>query len=582
MSAVPLVLVVGGDKLAVRVCKELHAMHGHRAAVVWMHDHSVATKFEEEVTGAGTGCSYVRGAPNDVATLQLAGVARADAIMVLSDDDRLNLQVALTARDLNANIRIVMRQFSRTLGVKLQQNLPNSSVLSLASYSAAAFAAASIDPSCAGALQFPDPGGVLTAFATRTAKQFGIAELTAVQAESQLCARIVAVNGAADAPRDEAIAESASVTVFARIEHLETRREPGPPESVQRVDDTSRWAALFEHVRSWCIRQKIVLRVIVAAAAIFIAACAYFAYALNLDPVTAFYFVATTFTSTGYGDVTPIAPAGNRLHAPDRAAMIVAGLLMFAGVASIGIFIAFATSGLTRVQFTALQGLRQIRTRGHVLVIGCGSVGTRVVEFLRALDRHVVVVERKSDPMLEEMSSRRGIQLVTGDATRDATLELCNVAHARAVIAVTDSDTANLEVALGVGARNTHVPVVMRVQDEAFAESIKHHFKTIDSFSTVALAAPMLAMTSRFPETRGWIALGGASYNVAERSPAGPLDPTVTEGGIPLGVWRNGAFLHIDEFRDTKTTDRLLYLKKFLPFEAVLPANGEAVAVRTT
>ena len=193
-----------------------------------------------------------------------------------------------------------------------------------------------------------------------------------------------------------------------------------------------------------------------------------------------------------------------------------------------------------------------------------GNVGTRVVEFLRALDRHVVVVERRSDPMLEEMSSRRGIELVTGDATRDATLELCNVAHARAVIAVTDSDTANLEVALGVRARNKRVPVVMRVQDEAFADSIKRHFENIGSFSTAALAAPVLAMTSRFPETRGRIAVGGDPYSVAERSPAGDLDSTVTEGGIPLGVWRNGAFLHIDAFAQAQPTDRLLFLKKVL------------------
>ena len=164
---------MGGDKLAVRLCKELHATHGHHAAVVWMHDEELAKTFEREVTAVGAGCSYVRGAPNDVATLQQAGVMQADAIMVLSDDDRLNLQVALTARDINEKIRIVMRQFSRTLGVKLQQNLVELSVLSLASHSAAAFAAAAIDPNCFGALQFPDPGGVLTAFATRTAAQFG-------------------------------------------------------------------------------------------------------------------------------------------------------------------------------------------------------------------------------------------------------------------------------------------------------------------------------------------------------------------------------------------------------------------------
>jgi hypothetical protein len=227
MSAVPLVLVVGGDKLAVRVCRELHAMHGHRAVVVWMHDDPDAKKFEAEIAGVGTGYWYVHGAPNDVATLQQAGVAQAECIMVLSDNDHLNLQVALTARALNPNVRIVMRQFSRTLGVKLQQNLENSSVLSLASHSAAAFAAASIDPNCAGALQFPDPGGVLTAFATRTAAQFGITGLTAVQAQSRLCGRIVALNDAPDAPRDNAIAQDESVRCSLVSSGLKYAASPG-------------------------------------------------------------------------------------------------------------------------------------------------------------------------------------------------------------------------------------------------------------------------------------------------------------------------------------------------------------------
>ena len=556
---------MGGDKLAVRLCKELHATHGHRAVVVWMHDDAHASKFEQDVTAVGTGCSYVRGAPNEVATLQQAGVAQADSIMVLSDDDRLNLQVALTARDLNANIRIVMRQFSRTLGVKLQGNLENCSVLSLASHSAAAFAAASIDPDCAGALQFPDPGGVLTAFATRTAAQFGITGSALVQAQNRLSARIVALNGSPDVPRERAFAPDDAVTVFARAERLEVRGQAHSAEAAEHAGTVRPWTAFLDWLRRGWVTHPIVMRVAGAALAIFIAAVVYFAYALQLDPFTAFYFVATTFTSTGYGDITPLTlPKGHVAAVPASVSMVVAGMLMFCGVAAIGIFIAFATSALTRAQFTARQGLRQIRTRGHVLVFGCGNVGTRVVEFLRALDRRVVVVELKSDPLLEEMSSRRGIELVTGDATRDVTLELCNVVHARAVIAVTDSDTVNLEVALGVRARNTAVPVVIRVQDQAFAESIKHHFKSIATFSTAALAAPVLAMTSRFPETRGRVPLGSDSYNVAERPPDEALDATVTEGAIPLGVWRNGTFLHIDEFTEAKTTDRLLYLKKVL------------------
>ena len=59
MRSVPLILVVGGDALAVRVCEELCATQGHRAALVWMHDHALAARLQR------FDCEYVPHAPND-------------------------------------------------------------------------------------------------------------------------------------------------------------------------------------------------------------------------------------------------------------------------------------------------------------------------------------------------------------------------------------------------------------------------------------------------------------------------------------------------------------------------------------
>ncbi len=564
------------------MCEELLTTHGHRVAVVWIRDEDFAAKLE----AVGAECRYVHGTPNDERVLLDAGVRNATAIMVLSDDDRLNLQVALKARDVNDEIRIVMRQFNRTLGVKLEKSLRNCSVLSLASHSAATFAAAALDPDCFGALQFPDPGGVLTAFATRTAAAFGIAGLTASAAERRLSVRVVALNGSRAVPAAHALAPEDEVTVFARVERLETPRAARP--AAERVDRPrpvhaeSQASGVMERVRHVWNAYSIPIRVIGAAAAIFALAVAYFAFALHVDAVTAFYFVATTFTSTGYGDITPLTSAAVRHVEPSRVAMIASGVLMFTGVASIGIFIALATTALTRAQFNAIQGLRQIRTRGHVVVLGCGNVGTRVVEYLRALGRRVVVVELRPDSALVEMSSRHDIELVTGDATRDATLDLCNIAHACAVIAVTDSDTANLEVALGALARNKDVPVVMRVHDKPFADSIQRHFDHISTYSTAALAAPVFAMIARFAKTRGSIALPDGAYNLAEQVQDQEPRPPSAQDCIALGVWRNGGFQHIAGFDEMQPFDRVLFLVPLAQFKAVPPQNEEAVAVPTT
>jgi Trk K+ transport system NAD-binding subunit len=567
MSAVPLILVVGGDALAIRVCEELLATQGHRVALLWMHDLGLGEKLE------ALGCTYFPHAPNDYDALRIAGVEDAASIMALADDDRLNLQVALKARDVNPEIRVVLRQYNQVLGRKLEQNLPDCSVLSLASHSAATFVGNALDPSCFYALQFPDIDGVQTGFSERVSGELGIAGLTLRAAQQRLRLRVVAVNGSPAVPADRVFHGNEDVIVFGRVEQLIA----GVRYAAYRVERRKRHltrlrVGIRKRWRGLRTMDPILARVIGIAMAVFALAVVYFGVVLQRDPVTAFYFVATTFTSTGYGDITPI---GN------PPAMIFANVVMLVGVASIGIFTAFVTSALTRAQFTAMQGLRQIRTRGHILLCGSGSVGTRVIDYLRALHQKVVVIDPNPDPALVEMSRRRQIELLTGDATRDATLDLCNLANARAVIALTDSDTANLEVALGVRGRNPHVPIVMRAQDEAFAGSIARQFEAIRTYSTTTLAAPAFAMLSRFPGTRGRIAFGDDTYNVGERVQGEVPQPPPAEHCIPLGVYRKGSFLHIDAFEEMEPFDRLLFL---VPLSQFQPADEDqdAIGARTT
>ena len=557
---------MGGDALAVRVCEELCATQGHRAALIWPHDHALAQKLEQ------LGCEYFPHAPNDYDALRVAGVLDAVSIMAVSDDDRLNLQVALKARDLNPQIRLVLRQFNRTLGRKLEQNLPNCSVLSLASHSAAAFVGAALDPGCFYALQFPDLDGVQCGLSERTAAKFGIVGLTPKAAQHRLHARVIAIGGSPNVDADHVFAPDDLVIVFSRVAQLEAS---SGTRSVIRVERRHRHikrmqVAVAKRLARFQTIDPIVSRVLSVVTVLYAIACVYFTFALKKDPLTAIYFVGTTFTSTGYGDITPLGAGW--------LPMIGANLLMFFGVASTGIFTAFLTSALTQAQFTAMQGLRQIRTRGHVLVCGgSGNVGMGVIGFLRQLNQKVVVVDPDPDPTLVEASRTRRIELLTGDATRDATLDLCNIANARAVVAITGSDTANLEVALGARARNPGVAVVMRVQDETFARSIGRQFEAVHTFSTTTLAAPAFAMLSRFPGTRGRIAFGDDTYNVGERQQGEVPQPPPADHCIPLAVWRAGQFHHIDAFEEMQPYDRLLFLVPLSQFQTTRRRPAESV-----
>jgi Trk K+ transport system NAD-binding subunit len=550
MGDVPLILVVGGDALAVRVCEELCSTQGHRVALVWPHNHELQKQLER------LNCEYLPFSPNDPDALRSVGVLDATSLMALDADDKINLQVALRARDLNPNIRIVLRQFNRTLARKIEQNLPNCSVLSLASHAAATIVGAALDSSCFYALQFPDIDGVLCGFSQRAAGLFGVTGMTNAEAQAHLKMRVIALDGEVTIDPARRFDAGDMIVVFGQLRFLiATVVSAVSTEIVATPGIADRLRAA---IRGFRHLDPIVRGTFVAAVAVFVAATAFFAVLLKKDPITAAYYVTTTMTTTGFGDISPTTHLG-------QIATIVIEVL---GVAFTGISVAFVTTALTRAQFTALQGLRRIHTRGHVIVCGAGNVGTRVIEFLRMLKQPVVVIDSAPDAEVVEQSRVREVELLTADATRDGTLDLCNLPMARSLIALTTSDTGNLEVALGARGRAPHIQVVMRVQDDAFAGSMARQFEAIQTFSTSSLAAPAFAGLSRCPGTRSRIAFGDEDYNVGERLQGEVPMPPPADHCIALAVWRKNQFLHIDAFDEMEPFDRLLFIVPLSQFRA--------------
>jgi Trk K+ transport system NAD-binding subunit len=189
---------------------------------------------------------------------------------------------------------------------------------------------------------------------------------------------------------------------------------------------------------------------------------------------------------------------------------------MLTGTTLAGIFVAYAASLLTRAQWVRMQGLRPIHRLDHIIVCGGGSVGTAVVDLLLEFDQPVVVIEQQPDTALVEQARDRGFDLLTGDASRDDTLDLCNLGAAHGLVALTNADTLNLEIALGARVRNPNMPIVLRIAEVSFATSIARHFQFETTFSVAALAGPVFAGLSERPGARGRIAFAEQEYAITE------------------------------------------------------------------
>jgi voltage-gated potassium channel len=146
--------------------------------------------------------------------------------------------------------------------------------------------------------------------------------------------------------------------------------------------------------------------------------------------------------------------------------------------------------------------------RGHVVVCGLGQVGFRVVQELHGLGEEVACVESDPRQSFLDAVNALGVPVHIGDGRRDEVLRAVGVERAKAAICATGDDLANLEMALDIKRMNPGARVLMRMFDQRLAAKVGGAMALDQSFSTSALAAPLVALQATQPEVLAAYRLG--------------------------------------------------------------------------
>jgi Trk K+ transport system NAD-binding subunit len=438
---------------------------------------------------------YIVGSPRIGGFLDRAGLAGARAVVCAERTEVATLETALLVSERRPDIRVVVQLANAAVGAAVGDVTGPGTVLDVAS-----LAAPSIVEACLGSdsyqiefggTQFMTSEVEVARFATLRALFGALAPIAVVPADGS---PTVACPG-----RDYQVHVGDRVTVLGTPEELET----ADLLPVKAGDDGSVLRAHHHHSGAGLVRRIVSLLgsddnsalrfAIVAAFTLIVLSTIVLrlAYRIpgggHMNVLTALYFTVETISTVGYGDFSFV-------H--QSTFLLVFGIfLIAAGATLLTTVFALITNVLVSWRIEQSLGRQQlVGLEGHVVVVGLGSVGIRVLEGLHAEGREVVVVERSENNRFLNQARALGAPVLIADSTQRQTLEDANVHSASAVAILTSDDLTNIETGLAVrdylGDRWKAVPVVLRVFDRALGHTVEHHFDFQHVRSTSAIAAP--------------------------------------------------------------------------------------------
>jgi Trk K+ transport system NAD-binding subunit len=150
----------------------------------------------------------------------------------------------------------------------------------------------------------------------------------------------------------------------------------------------------------------------------------------------------------------------------------------------------------------------------HIILIGLGHLGFRVVRSLVRMEQDVVVIELDPSRDLIENTQSLGVPVIADDATRQTTLEAAGIARARAIILCTQNDSLNLQIAVKARSLNPRIKVVVRIFDDDFASALHDQFG-YTALSATGMAAPAFAAAAAGVDFTRPITIEGKALSLA-------------------------------------------------------------------
>ncbi|HEX8626931.1 MAG TPA: NAD-binding protein [Catenuloplanes sp.] len=467
----PHYVVCGSDPLAYRLVNELiGASERARVTVI------VPPRQRADLTDVGRigGIRVIRAERLDEATLRAAGLPGATALALVHPNDVTNIHAALCAQEVEPHLRLVIRMFNTSLGNGVRRLFPDCAVLSDAAMAAPAFVAAALGE--LAPTHFRHAGRTMQVARRGDVRpERVVCLLAAATADGRTAVLPADPPAAGPQPADVVLADasgnpSAAAVAARRIVRARRLRRP--------------WTVLAGALRA-LVSRKLGVATLVVLAVVGVAGTVL----ARLEQVGLWQAIYLTM-------LTAISGADVQLR-EGAVVQVVQVLLTVAGLALVPLTTAAVVDAVVNARLALADGRLRIPRMDHVVVVGLGNVGTRVIRQLTDLGIEVVAIDRSADARGARVAAQLNIPLIVGDAAREENLRAASVQTCQALVVLSTDDITNLQAALNGRAIRPDLRVVLRLFDGDFAARIQKAFNITISRSVSYLAAPAFAYAIR-------------------------------------------------------------------------------------
>lgn len=426
-----------------------------------------------------------------------AGLLEARALIVVTDRDLINIEVALDAREVRKDLDIVVRLFDQSLAQHLERDCGVRRAAAMSTLAAPAFAAAVM-------------GEMVSASFTVDGASFIVGDLPAgVDPDAPANGGLVRIQGEGGDATSSVLARAADWHAAMPDPRVAASRQHPLRRGVRATGRYLRpmtWIRLISQI--WT-RSALALRAFFIVLNFFILVSVWvFHSRLHLSLVDTVYFLTETITTVGYGDFS-------LLHA-STAMKLYGCLVMVLGSVLVAVSFSILTDFIVRSRVEELTGMQANVEEDHVIVVGLGNVGYRIVEELNRLRIAAVAIEKDANgPFVEAI--RGTTPVLIGEGRARELLDKAGIAWASAVIAATDNDAVNLAVALTAKELNPKLRTVVRFFDAEFARKVQRGLNVDGAISTAQIAAPTFVASALTPDVQAaWVKAGKLQMIVRE------------------------------------------------------------------